>query len=191
MKYCCETMNKQINHKCDQHSDPFDCPDNLMFYSPKFDEFGIIIHDGGPSYSLIAFCPWCGIKLPSSKRDLWFDVLEELGFDDPYEQLIPEEFKSEAWYKDKEIVEPIKSIIRRLLVKELNEMVFRFEMIEPPSFVIDDSVDNLIKEETKNGTKYRGILTLTYDLKDYYEKPYKGLQLNYFLDEDKNLRIIE
>ncbi|WP_425490327.1 DUF6980 family protein [Heyndrickxia vini] len=33
-----------------------------------------------------------------SKRDLWFDTLEKLGYDAPYEQDIPEEFNSEKWY---------------------------------------------------------------------------------------------
>lgn len=45
MKHCCEMMETQINHKCDQHEDPFDCPDNLIYYSVKSDEYGIIIHD--------------------------------------------------------------------------------------------------------------------------------------------------
>lgn len=43
----------------------------------------------------------CGAKLPESKRDLWFDTLENLGFDDPIEQEIPEEFKTNKWYRGK------------------------------------------------------------------------------------------
>jgi hypothetical protein len=102
-KHCCEQMDHQVNLKCEQHPDPFDCPDNLIFYSYKFDEYGIIIHDGGPSYSLISFCPWCGSALPESKRDLWFDLLEELGYDYPMEQEIPQEFKSDQWYRNKNL----------------------------------------------------------------------------------------
>jgi hypothetical protein len=97
-KHCCETMTDKVNYVCKQHKDPFDCPDNLIFYSARFDEYGIIIHDGGSSFIEISFCPWCGTKLPMSKRDLWFDTLEELGYDDPFEQDIPEEFKSDKWY---------------------------------------------------------------------------------------------
>ncbi|MFJ7974346.1 DUF6980 family protein [Peribacillus sp. NPDC096379] len=26
--HCCETMTKQVNFKCEEHSNPFDCPDN-------------------------------------------------------------------------------------------------------------------------------------------------------------------
>ncbi|YCA17088.1 hypothetical protein M1D72_05965 [Vibrio sp. AK197] len=48
---------------------------------------------------MINYCPWCGVKLPESKRDLWFDTLEKLGFDDPTEQDIPEEFNTGKWYQ--------------------------------------------------------------------------------------------
>ena len=99
-KYCCELMKNNVNHKCDQHDDPFDCLDNLITYSDKFDEYGLIIHDGGTSYILINYCPWCGSKLSESKRDLWFKTLEKLGFDEPLEQNIPEEFKSDKWYNE-------------------------------------------------------------------------------------------
>ncbi|WP_413465548.1 DUF6980 family protein [Paenibacillus polymyxa] len=44
----------------------------------------------------MSFCPWCGSKLPNSKRDLWFDTL--VSYNDPAEQDIPEEFKSDKWY---------------------------------------------------------------------------------------------
>lgn len=88
----------QVNIVCEQHEDPFDCPDQLIDYNAKFDEYGLIIHDGGSSSMLISFCPWCGERLPVSKRDLWFDKLEKLGFDNPYDDNIPEEFQSEKWY---------------------------------------------------------------------------------------------
>ncbi len=35
----------------------------------------------------------------NSLRDNWFDALEELGFDDPDNQKIPEEFKTDEWWK--------------------------------------------------------------------------------------------
>lgn len=97
-KHCCETMTNRVNFVCKLHKDPFDCPDNLIFYHPTFDEYGIIVHDGGASFIKISFCPWCGTKLPESKRDLWFDTLEKLGYNDPIEQDIPQEFKSDQWY---------------------------------------------------------------------------------------------
>ncbi|MEY9869026.1 hypothetical protein ABIE66_004405 [Peribacillus sp. B2I2] len=72
----------------------------MITYNDKFDEYGLIIQDGGSSSIEITYCPWCGTKLPGSKRDLWFEVLEQLGFDDPAEQSIPEEFKTDKWYKN-------------------------------------------------------------------------------------------
>jgi hypothetical protein len=39
-----------------------------MLYFNKFDEYGIPIHDGGTSCIIIKYCPWCGKKLPKSKR---------------------------------------------------------------------------------------------------------------------------
>ncbi|MBC7932277.1 MAG: hypothetical protein H7Z38_17105 [Rubrivivax sp.] len=93
-------MTHELDQRCDMHPDPFDCVDNLIYYSPRFDEYGIIIHDGGSSFSLIAYCPWCGSKLPESKWDEWFEKLKALGFDDPSEQDIPEEFLTRTWYEE-------------------------------------------------------------------------------------------
>lgn len=98
-KHCCIDMDSQLKFDCQVHRDEFDCPDVLITYSLKFDEYGIIIHDGGKSSITIDFCPWCGKKLPESKRDEWFDKLEELGFNNPFEQDIPKKFKDDTWYK--------------------------------------------------------------------------------------------
>lgn len=95
--HCCDIMTNEVNKKCHQHSDPFGCPDHLVSYSEKLDEYGIIIHDGGSSSSAILFCPWCGSNMPESKRELWFEELEKLGIDDPWEQEIPEEFETGKW----------------------------------------------------------------------------------------------
>jgi hypothetical protein len=68
-KLCCEAMTYQLNLRCEQHPDPFDCADNLIDYLEQLDEYGIIIHDGGgSSHSIIHYCHWCGTKLPDSKR---------------------------------------------------------------------------------------------------------------------------
>ena len=65
----CREMKAQLEMRCDLHSDPFECADRLIIYDSRFDEYGIIIHDGGNSYVAIGYCPWCGKKLPKSKRD--------------------------------------------------------------------------------------------------------------------------
>ena len=56
-------MNYHANFTCDIHSDPFDCPDNLILFDKTNKEYGLIIHDGGSSIIGISFCPWCGAKL--------------------------------------------------------------------------------------------------------------------------------
>lgn len=96
--HCCEQMTSQVNSTCTDHNDQFDCPDHLIHYTPEFDEYGIIIHDGGTSTITIEHCPWCGSKLPESKRDQWHETLWNMGFDSPWEG-IPEEFLTDNWYR--------------------------------------------------------------------------------------------
>jgi hypothetical protein len=103
LKYCCTALQKRIEQRCDVHKDVFDCPDNLICYIDKIDEYGLIIHDGGSSYICISYCPFCGSKLPDSKRDMWFDTLEELGFDSPLFQDIPKEFQTDEWWKKRKL----------------------------------------------------------------------------------------
>ncbi|WP_409300390.1 DUF6980 family protein [Peribacillus sp. SCS-155] len=97
-QHCCEVMTSQVNHVCEVHDNPFDCPDHLVYYNEIFDEYSLIIHDGGSSTFKIDYCPWCGIKLPESKRDLWFATLETMGFESPFSQDIPQDFYSDKWY---------------------------------------------------------------------------------------------
>jgi hypothetical protein len=94
-------MTDNLDHQCEQHPNPFDCADSLIYYSPRYDEYGIIIHDGGSSYMAIDYCPWCGSRLPESKRDLWFERLGSLGYDNPTEQDIPKEYLTGAWYSER------------------------------------------------------------------------------------------
>ncbi len=100
--HCCNRMSLALGHTCSLHPDPYDCPDSLIAYAPTFDEYGLIIHDGGPSYLRITHCPWCGSRLPESKRDRYFDRLAELGLDDTPAENLPEHFKSDAWWQSAE-----------------------------------------------------------------------------------------
>jgi len=47
-----------------------------IIYVAKYREFVIRILDGGTSYIVLLFCPWCGNKLPESLRNMWFQELE-------------------------------------------------------------------------------------------------------------------
>ena len=76
-------------------------PDLPIRFIPKFREHGIDILDGGSSYKLLAFCPWCGEKPPDSLREKWFDRLGELGVDPADDESVPDEYRDHRWYVDR------------------------------------------------------------------------------------------
>lgn len=61
--HCCEKMQKQVEYTCANHPNRQECPDCLVEYFDKTDEYGLFIHDGGSAFLPIDFCPWCGEKL--------------------------------------------------------------------------------------------------------------------------------
>ncbi len=60
--YCCEEMEQDLTRVCSEHPERADCPDALI--GRMRGGYGILVHDGGTSMIEIAFCPWCGTKLP-------------------------------------------------------------------------------------------------------------------------------
>jgi hypothetical protein len=90
-------MKEALAFSCDQHTDPFECPDTLVVYNGPFDEYGLVVHDGGTSYVLIQNCPWCGTKLPPSQRDRWFDEIDALKLDANDIHTIPKRFLTGEW----------------------------------------------------------------------------------------------
>ena len=95
-QHCCDEMRDRVELRCDKHADLFECPDILVAFIPKFQEYGLVIHDGGSSMIGIAFCPWCGHQLPESQRDRWFEELEGRGID-PWKDEIPDGFEDDRW----------------------------------------------------------------------------------------------
>jgi hypothetical protein len=93
-------MSQELAKTCAEHESRFACPDMLVEYVDKFDEYGLIVHDGGESFIAIAFCPWCGSALPESKRDEWFEELESRGID-PLGDQVPSKYKSDEWFRIK------------------------------------------------------------------------------------------
>ena len=86
MDSCCEDMAMNIR----------DC--KTVQYNEVFDEYGLAVPGDEHSLILLDYCPWCGKKLPESRRGLWFEELESLGFDAPLIQAgIPEEYKCAKW----------------------------------------------------------------------------------------------
>jgi hypothetical protein len=80
-------------------SEDFDNVDTPIIFSRKFDEYGLKIWDGGSSSIILDFCPWCGDKLPTSKRDRWFDEIEKLGID-PWTEDVPSKYNTDEWFRD-------------------------------------------------------------------------------------------
>lgn len=71
---CCKMMADQFKpFTCGIHKDKWSCPDVIITEKNKV--FGIIIHDGGPSFIKIKHCPWCGQNLKNIK------VEEKITFD--------------------------------------------------------------------------------------------------------------
>ena len=94
-KYCCELKDKFLND-----------PRIGISYSQILREYYIDIIESPLKYCF-SFCPFCGIKLPSELRDEYLRILEEYGIDDPLdesrEERIPEEFKSDKWWKKRKL----------------------------------------------------------------------------------------
>lgn len=65
-------------------------------YDPRFDEYTMA---SGDQRQALFYCPFCGGRLPQSKRDRWFDELEALGITDPWDGEVPAAYRSDAWWK--------------------------------------------------------------------------------------------
>ena len=92
---CCEQLRAQVEYTCPHHPPDADCPDQLLALLTKFQEYGLVIHDGGGSRLAIHFCPWCGTKLPASQRDRWFEELARRGVSEP--ENAPLDMRTDAW----------------------------------------------------------------------------------------------
>jgi hypothetical protein len=64
-QHCCEMMRYNVEYTCDMHPDRYDCPDCLVDYWEKSNQYVLIIrNEAGGGGITIAYCPWCGTKLP-------------------------------------------------------------------------------------------------------------------------------
>ncbi len=90
--FCCDMMARNV------------CTDDqekrLVFYSKRFDEYMLPETDGSGSGILLNYCPWCGNKLPESKRMRWFDELDALGIEFSLleTEQVPPEYLTDAWW---------------------------------------------------------------------------------------------
>ncbi len=71
----------------------------VLDWEACLDEYLIPISYDGYKATIINYCPFCGSRLPKSKKDLWYKTLYDMGYDDPGEQSLPEEFYSDKWWR--------------------------------------------------------------------------------------------
>ena len=71
----------------------------MLDWIARWDEYRIPMSYDGYAATLIRHCPWCGHKLPDSKRSLWYERLKSLGYSDPGNDDIPDEFETDAWWR--------------------------------------------------------------------------------------------
>jgi hypothetical protein len=59
-------MAQDLNQKCAMHTDRASCPDAII--AEIRGGYGLYVRDGDNAYAArvieIAYCPWCGTKLP-------------------------------------------------------------------------------------------------------------------------------
>ena len=70
-EFCCKIMKISVE-------------DNVIIYSPKVKEHSIMVKSDSEGFDVIHniySCPFLGSKFPTSLRDMWFDKLEKLGYD--------------------------------------------------------------------------------------------------------------
>src|SRR5262245_18838251 len=94
--HCCDAMTQQVNSVWPKaKSALLGSTDQRVYWSPVFNEYGLICQPSAEILT-IQFCPFCGRKLPDSRRDMWFRRLESTGWkswDDP----IPEHLLVHNW----------------------------------------------------------------------------------------------
>ena len=88
--HCCQDMHDAL------------AEDVAIVYIPKIREYGIRILDGGTSYKIINYCPWCGLRLPESLRDQWFDEIRRLGLE-PGSEDLPIDYRTDSWWRKNKV----------------------------------------------------------------------------------------
>ncbi len=96
-------MLKKIIHCCELMDQLLEDPKVPLQYYPLMREYGITLKHTY-AIQLIDYCPWCGTKLPESARNDYFRILKneyhiKPGLDKKNDPNIPEEFKSDEWWK--------------------------------------------------------------------------------------------
>ena len=95
-QHCCLDMAWAISHPI---LIPHQGRNPILDWSKAWNEYWIPVSRDGYSGTAIKHCPFCGAKLPESREKEWYKRLYALGYDDPGEQDVPEEFHSDKWWR--------------------------------------------------------------------------------------------
>lgn len=98
-RHCCLDMASAIAHPILTWPSG---ENRILDWVAAWDEYRIPMTFDGYTSTLIRQCPWCGAQLGASKRDLWYQTLRALGYDDPGNEAVPDEFASDRWWRTRE-----------------------------------------------------------------------------------------
>ena len=73
-----------------------------IVYCSRFDEYILSLPESRDAGMILYYCPWCGQKLPASKRRKWFDELDSMGIEFSLfdTDQVPPSYLSDAWWKN-------------------------------------------------------------------------------------------
>jgi len=95
------TDEYEYGHCCAEMTRHLDAQEISIVYNDRHREYGILttwqLNRSGAKQN-IGFCPWCGTKLPQGLSDTWFDLLGDMGLE-PEDPGVPEEMRSDAWWR--------------------------------------------------------------------------------------------
>lgn len=97
-EHCCLDMAWFISDGSDF---PSQGVNQVLMYIKSWREYRIHITRMGWSSTVITYCPWCGTKLPLNLNDKWYETLNQMGYTDPGNDDIPEEFEFDMWWKER------------------------------------------------------------------------------------------
>jgi hypothetical protein len=106
LQHCCLDMAWFISEPVESESQG---PNPVILWLRSWDEYRIDISRRGHSSTRIHYCPWCSTKLPNPKTDLWYETLNNLGYHDPGNDDIPEEFNTDKWWRNLEAMAALQA----------------------------------------------------------------------------------
>lgn len=95
-QHCCLDMAWFISEPVEHESQG---KNPTMLWIQCWNEYRINIPRNGNTSIPVRFCPWCSARLPESLRERWYQTLYNLGFHDPGNDKIPEEYNTDAWWR--------------------------------------------------------------------------------------------